>query len=97
MDDDDSEDMLFEASDSQTFSDNFLIEDSDDEILFPATDDEPMLWGLPDMPPLTPARTDTTPESQTNTDGTSYGHQTLPERLADNVSQPVHDRYCRPL
>jgi hypothetical protein len=81
MDADDFEDMLFGAPDSQTFPDDFLIDDSDDEMLFPETEDEPMLLGLPDSTILTSTRTNT------NTDGTSCGQDQVQRHPA------VRDRY----
>ena len=93
MDVDDFEDMLFGAPCSQDLPAQNLIEDSDDDILFPLIEDEPILWDLPNSQLPTPPTTKLETVGHVATDITEYSREQAQHRPTDHARRPVHDRY----
>jgi hypothetical protein len=94
MDKSDFQDMLFGIAGTQDVPDEALFEDSDEDILFPDGEDEPILWDLPNDQLLTPPTSSPQPEELTNTDTRRYNHIGSRQQHTDYNRRPVRDRYC---
>jgi hypothetical protein len=94
MDASDFEDMLFGIADTQDLPDNILLEDSDEDILFPDIEDEPILWDLPNDQLLTPSTSSPGPGEVDIVDSTKHHHMQIQQQPTNHIRKPVRDRYC---
>jgi hypothetical protein len=94
MDASDFEDMLFGIADTQDVLDEALLEYSDEDILFPDVEDEPILWDLPNDQLPTPPTSSPHSEELTNNDIRRYNHIDSRQQHTDYNRRPVRDRYC---
>jgi hypothetical protein len=93
MDASDFEDMLFGITDTQDFAEDALLDDSDEDILFPDIEDEPNLWHLPNDQLLTPPASSPEPGELIKTDTTRHDRIDSQQQQSDYIRRPVRDRY----
>ena len=86
MDTSDFEDMLFGEACTQTISSDALIEGSEDEILFPASGEAPLLWHEPYAASLT------SPDAGTILGRHIHNNTTL--HTHEQNGKPMRDRSC---
>jgi len=86
MDTSDFEDMLFGEPSTQTISNDALEEDSEDDILFLASSEPPLLWHGPYTANWTP------PPASTLTERCIPNDITL--HTAERTQKPLTDRSC---
>jgi hypothetical protein len=94
MDASDFSDMLFSIADTQDVPDEALLEDSDEDILFPDVEDEPILWDLPNDQLPTPRASSPESGGLTNTDTKRHNRIDSQQKHTDYNRRPVRDRYC---
>ena len=91
MDASDLEDLLFSTQD---VSYDAFAEDSDEDILFPDIEDEPLLWDMPNDLFLTPPASNSELGETANTDYHRQDSAQPQQEQGDASHKPVRDRYC---
>jgi hypothetical protein len=94
MDMNDFEDMLFGIADSQTVSNDAFPEDSDEDILFPNIEDEPLLWDLSSDQLLTPLTSSPESTEFANTESNRHDSAQPQQQQTEHMQKPVRDRLC---
>ena len=93
MDASDFEDMLFGIADTQDLSNDTLRDESDEDILFPDIEDEPILWDLPNDQLLTPPASSPGQGKVDIVDSPRHHHNQISQQPVDRIGKAVRDRY----